>query len=78
MNLTRKKRKIIEQGEQCYRRKRLEEKLKIHKEHYLQLIKENLLPNDSRKLVYFQLQKLLKQISILERRERNKNVFKKQ
>ena len=77
MSLIRKKRKIIEQGQQFYLRRRLE-KLKIHKDHYLQLLKEDLLSNESQKLVYFQLQKLLKQMKILEARNQRKIITKQQ
>ncbi|MGK7939359.1 MAG: hypothetical protein AB4062_04225 [Crocosphaera sp.] len=67
MSLKRKRRKTIEQGKRFHLTRRLE-KLKTHKEHYLNLLKANLLPDQSRKLVNYQLQKLLKQITILERR----------
>lgn len=54
------------------------EKLRLHKDHYLDLLKGELLPNDARRLVYFQLQKLLKQISILETRNKIKRNKKKE
>ncbi len=68
----------INQGKYPHLELRRIEKLKIHKDHYLQLLKEDLLSNESQKLVYFQLQKLLKQIKILETRNQRKIVTKKQ
>ncbi len=54
------------------------EKLKLHKDHYLQLLKEDLFSNESRKLVYFQLQKLFKKLQILEKRKEIKRNIKKE